>query len=894
MPDRPWPLSELMKQIEEAYSEEGMVSSWHSEKESIHHALDGISGTLPRDRYYPKSVLGVGGAGVVLRLEDSLFPTVDNALKFPRPVEGKVNIIAELVTKEISFLAGMRHPGIVKILFYKTVPDVHSYGHLPFYLMEAVDGVRSHKFASKQSTTQTQFLTMVRSTAEIINYLHTNGSDRFVHLDIKPENIVVDPSGRPTMIDLGTCKRLSSDNALTLIACTRSYAHPGLARQLQRDPTDEKRARGELRRSAIDPQWDLWSFGLTLLTWLGLDHIDGTEQHDAMLERLPIYTRKYLLLLICRLLTYSIPAWLAKRIGLSQTFVASFPISSSAELCELIWRLDSSRGPVQDIPELAPAMTGTIQAAPGVHVVNTPRLTKTLDHRLFRRLNSIAQLGVVSQVYPSAKHARREHSLGTYANVTRVIHALYYDPISPLFRQIVSPEDLRSILLTSLLHDIGQFPLAHDLEEIDDRLFDHNELTESMIKGVWAKKKRGTRDVVFASLIDIFSAWGTTSERILGILDARANSTTASARDKLLRSIISGPIDADKLDYLFRDARHTDVPYPNGVDTDRLFRCLTTVVIERVDGGERDVPAIGAHAKGKVAAEFLTLARYAMFSQVYWHHAVRVQKAMLFRAVHALLASQSSESKLMEFISRFVEMATGLPELLFKPTPETARLFGPEGKLSALPAIPEYGTDLLATDAAVLSWFADRLAELEKPEEKLIRGIMTRAWFKRLWVVSRDMEEKRWDKIVKAWDQLDRTKRHNVSLEFEKVIAKRLIKTAVNVTTMAATSANELAQEMTAAQYPWLLIDIPGARPGSEAGLHYVLESHGRRLRKDDRSVGDLQLSEVWEDYARDLRQAAGKIRVFCHPILIDSIDASITWEIGIDDLVSVIEMLIP
>src|SRR5260370_35151375 len=105
-----------------------------------------------------------------------------------------------------------------------------------------------------------------------------------------------------------------------------------------------------------------------------------------------------------------------------------------------------------------------------------------------------------------------------------------------------------------------------------------------------------------------------------------------------------------------------------GVEGECVLGWLTKVVIEGVETGAREVPAIGAHAKGKVAAEFLTLARYAMFCQVYWHHAVRVQKAMLFRGVQALRASHASESKLMEFISRSMEMATGLPERLFKPT----------------------------------------------------------------------------------------------------------------------------------------------------------------------------------------------------------------------------------
>ena len=71
-----------------------------------------------------------------------------------------------------------------------------------------------------------------------------------------------------------------------------------------------------------------------------------------------------------------------------------------------------------------------------------------------------------------------------------------------------------------------------------------------------------------------------------------------------------------------------------------------------------------------------------------------------------------------------------------------------------------------------------------------------------------------------------------------------------------------------------------------------TLESQGRRLRKDDKAVADVQPSPVWESYARDLRQTAGKIRVFCHPDLVDAVGASITSQVGIDYLVGVFEQL--
>jgi hypothetical protein len=51
-----------------------------------------------------------------------------------------------------------------------------------------------------------------------------------------------------------------------------------------------------------------------------------------------------------------------------------------------------------------------------------------------------------------------------------------------------------------------------------------------------------------------------------------------------------------------------------------------------------------------------------------------------------------------------------------------------------------------------------------------------------------------------------------------------------------------------------------------------------------------LEKSIVWEEYARNLLKVAGKVRVFCAPDLVDSIEASVSWEKGIEDLTTVLE----
>lgn len=875
-----WDIEGILRQLEEKYKAESIPAAWESEADGLKAALKAMQNEIS-GRYSPTRVLGVGGSGIVLRLKDDLFAGLDKALKFPRPVQGRIQLVREMLEKEVRTLAEIRHPGVVRILHYGAVAGVQAYDKLPYYIMECIDGTKSATFARSPATTEAAFHNLVVGASETLVHIHSCSLKGFVHLDLKPDNIMVTADGRPIIIDLGTCKRRGDEGGFTMVACSLPYAHPQVAQRLAKDPTDDNRVRGEIERANLDPRWDLWSFGLTLLEWLGVDRETGAVAADAIYNRIRPYARKYYMLLIARLLSYSMKSWIPKRVGLSDAFIKAFPIESASDLHKILVRLNSSDGPMESVAEFRGRSYGSLQAAPGLHAPLTPALAAVLNHRLCQRLNSITQLGLVCQVYPSAKHTRREHILGTYANIRRMFSALYDDEYCPLFRQVLTEEDCRTVLLAALLHDIGQFPLAHDLEEIDDRVFDHSELTRAILKGEWDKKKKGSKRVIFDSLTPVFDAWKVKPDRLLAILMAGAKNTGATAKDKLLRSVLSGPIDSDKLDYLFRDARSTDVPYPFGVDLDMLYRCVTTVVVEKITGVGKDIPAIGIHAKGRVAAEFLTMARYAMFSQVYWHHATRVQKAMLCRAVAALLAQMTSDEQIEEFKSDFVAMVMGLPESLYV-RPGQQLIPGIEEEKSLSFGVTRFKTGLPPTDAAVLAWLREKLVGASRPEAFLLENILERRFFKRLWVVSYDMESDLWERIVRLFDQLDRVKRHRASLALEVEIAK---KNLVGITTMKAEEAKGKIQEYTAAERPWLLLDIPGARTGSDVGLHYVLEGQRRRLKKDDRTVGDLQLSQAWEQYAGDLRKAAGKIRIFCDPELADAVEASVTPDVAMEAL---------
>jgi hypothetical protein len=134
-----------------------------------------------------------------------------------------------------------------------------------------------------------------------------------------------------------------------------------------------------------------------------------------------------------------------------------------------------------------------------------------------------------------------------------------------------------------------------------------------------------------------------------------------------LQGLISGSLDLDKMDYLKRDALMCGVPYGE-IDEDRLMHAL--VVLDDPTTGRR---GIGVRTKGLSALESLLFAKYQMYRNVYWHHAVRSATAMYKRMVELALSSGAIE---IGALGRFTD----------------------EGLLSALESAADHSVKLLRED----------------------------------------------------------------------------------------------------------------------------------------------------------------------------------------------------
>jgi HD superfamily phosphohydrolase len=241
-----------------------------------------------------------------------------------------------------------------------------------------------------------------------------------------------------------------------------------------------------------------------------------------------------------------------------------------------------------------------------IDVPVTDRVMGLIDTPAFQRLTRISQLGLVSCVYPAANHNRFEHSLGVYRNALLFVRQLAN---RPRFCDAISSHDAERLIVAALLHDIGHWPFCHPIEDMKlDGLFEHEDAASRYLNSEPISEC-------------LRSQWGIQPDEILSLL-GKDRSTVANS---ILSSILSGPIDVDKMDYLYRDSLHAGVPYGQNFDSGRLIRSLCLG-----EAGDR----LAITQKGRTAAELMVISRYTMFSEVYWHHAVRSATCMLQRAFY--------------------------------------------------------------------------------------------------------------------------------------------------------------------------------------------------------------------------------------------------------------------
>jgi len=251
---------------------------------------------------------------------------------------------------------------------------------------------------------------------------------------------------------------------------------------------------------------------------------------------------------------------------------------------------------------------------------------RVLDSRPFQRLRSIHQLALTYLVYPGASHKRFEHSLGVMELASRVFDVITAqenidEPVRRHLPEISKRDDLpywRKVLrMAALCHDIGHLPFSHAAEkELLPDGWDHERMTRELVLCKEMKE-------IWESLIPPLNP-----EHIvkLALGPKKASDLEFSDWETILSEIIIGDaFGVDRMDYLLRDSYHTGVAYGK-FDHYRLIDTLRILPFPPSGAYEEQSaePTLGVDAGGLHSAEALLLARYFMFTQVYFHPIRRI------------------------------------------------------------------------------------------------------------------------------------------------------------------------------------------------------------------------------------------------------------------------------
>jgi HD superfamily phosphohydrolase len=282
-----------------------------------------------------------------------------------------------------------------------------------------------------------------------------------------------------------------------------------------------------------------------------------------------------------------------------------------------------------------------------------------LDTPLIQRLRGVRQLAMAHQVYPSATHTRHAHSLGVVHASSKMMEALErnagYRREYGIDRDANIPGidhvDRVVVRLAGLLHDIGHGPFSHATEPLmrATHLVEFAIVDELLRKAYPETSAIQTSEALAALIIlsPMMQRFLRHPKTLLSVkhsdvavaIVARIIGSSAEVSAGYLSNIISGPLDADKLDYMARDSHHSGLPL--GLDLDRLISKLEVIVVteqnaptaelrEEVRAApKKTLYLIGISVSGLAAYEQMIISRVFLYDRLYYHHKVRAAEAMM-------------------------------------------------------------------------------------------------------------------------------------------------------------------------------------------------------------------------------------------------------------------------
>jgi uncharacterized protein len=480
------------------------------------------------------------------------------------------NRVIESLRKECAILSPLEHRCLPRVYLHRQYQNTY------FYICTFHPGRTFDEFRQKgMRLPQIESVFVIRSLMDTLRYLHDKGRH---HCDLHSRNVLISQEVFQhgiMIIDFGSGHR-ESDSSLHTELRGNIYLKPENQKPLQN--------RSVVRHQQHFEVMDFKGVGELL-----------TQMHDTFFAGANALVREAYKDFALALFNRRITRWEEAELAFAAVVDPLRVVTGNADL------FLSHAGKLQEIP--LPIVANVPVGEPSLALINT---------QVFQRLRNFRQLSFCDLFYPGAVHTRFEHSLGVFANAERALNRLAHEK---RFREAVSPERARGFLLAALVHDVGHYPFAHVVEQYAaSRLWkfpeckreaNHAEHTLHLIRN----------DAEYQKVIQ--SHWGAEADQFAASLLSRSGG--------LLATLLDGPIDVDKIDYLRRDAHHAGMPYGSGVDIDGLFQNLAVV-----RGGKE----IGILDSGVAAVEGLMILQDQMLASVYWHPIVRGAICMF----HAALA----------------------------------------------------------------------------------------------------------------------------------------------------------------------------------------------------------------------------------------------------------------
>jgi len=217
-----------------------------------------------------------------------------------------------------------------------------------------------------------------------------------------------------------------------------------------------------------------------------------------------------------------------------------------------------------------------------------------IDNPIFQRLRRIRQLSGAHLTYPAAQHTRFEHSLGVMHIASLAGHALHE-------KGILKSDDIETLRLSGLLHDIGHGPFSHLFEEIiQEKKISHEDF--------------GKEIILKSDIGDSLSQNGYDKKLITKV-------AFGDSKFQYMNEIVSGALSADMMDYLLRDGYFTGAEHAK-IDHKRITQSLDV-----------HKKKLALERSALYSFESMMHSRYQMFKAVYFHKTVRSAEVMLLEAL---------------------------------------------------------------------------------------------------------------------------------------------------------------------------------------------------------------------------------------------------------------------